>query len=75
MMMKAISRETSPTLPVEAFLALGVPTLAYVKASDIDGTQGFSIHAADGRMLGIAPTRELAFAAARQNDLEPVSVH
>ena len=73
--MKAVPKEVLSSLPVEAFLALGAPTLAYVKASDFNGADGFAIHGSDGRVLGIAPTRELAFAAARQHDLEPVSVH
>ncbi|MEE8532323.1 MAG: DUF1150 family protein, partial [Alphaproteobacteria bacterium] len=33
------------------------------------------IHAADGTVLGVTVDRDTAFAAARQNDLEPVSVH
>jgi hypothetical protein len=32
----------------------------------------FGIFAADGERIGTAPTRDLAFAAIRQNDLEPV---
>jgi hypothetical protein len=36
---------------------------------------GFGIFAADGTGIGAAPSRELAFVAARQHDLEPVSVH
>lgn len=75
MTMKESPKEIQSTLANEAFLALGAPTLAYVRASDINGTDGFAIHGADGRVLGIAPTRDLAFAAARQHDLEPVSVH
>ncbi len=75
MTMKESPKEIQLILVNEAFLALGAPTLAYVRASDINGTDGFAIHGADGRVLGIAPTRDLAFAAARQHDLEPVSVH
>jgi len=63
------------TLATDAFAALGGPTLAYIKAAMFGEDAGFAIHAADGRLLGAAPTRELAFAAARQHDLEPVSVH
>ena len=33
------------------------------------------IFAADGKQLAIVPTRESAIAVARQNDLEPLSVH
>ncbi|MGD9538311.1 MAG: DUF1150 family protein [Alphaproteobacteria bacterium] len=73
--MKELTKAANPEIPAEAFLALGAPTLAYIKAADINGEQGYAIFAADGRMLGAAPTRELAFAAARQHDLDPVSVH
>jgi hypothetical protein len=73
--MKEATKATNTELPPEAFLALGAPTLAYIKAADINGNQGYAIFAADGNMIGAAPTRELAFAAARQHDLDPVSVH
>jgi hypothetical protein len=62
-------------LPAKDFAALGAPTLAYVKAAKFGEDDGFAIHGADGRLLGAAPTRELAFAAARQHNLEPVSVN
>jgi hypothetical protein len=41
----------------------------------VDGTMTWAIFAADGSAIGIAPDRDMAFAAARQNDLEPLSVH
>lgn len=55
--------------------ALGVQDVAYVKAAEIDGQQVFAVHAADGTQLAVMPSRETAFAAIKQNDLEPVSVH
>ncbi len=68
----------SKALPVRGmspsdFAAWGMPELAYVKQAG-DG-DGWSIHAADGTQMGLAPNRDLAFAAIRQHDLEPVSVH
>jgi len=74
-MIKDAAATTHVELPVEAFAALGGPNLAYIKAAEFDGKPCYAIHAADGRLLGAAPSRELAFAAARQHDLEPVSVH
>ena len=47
--------------------------IAYVKPGEGEGA--YAIHGADGRLLGVAVGREVAFAAARQNGLEPVSVH
>ena len=73
--MKHVAKETHTNLQPEAFLALGAPTLAYIKEAEPNGADGYGIHGADGRVLCVAPTRELAFVAARQYDLEPVSVH
>lgn len=39
------------------------------------GKAGFAIHAADGSQMAILDEREVAFAAARQHDMEPLSVH
>ena len=55
--------------------ALGVPDIAYVKTVTENGVTGWALYAADGTRLGLMPTRELAFAALKQHDLEPVSVH
>ena len=35
----------------------------------------YSIHDESGLRVGIAPGREIAFTAARQHELRPVSVH
>jgi hypothetical protein len=55
--------------------ALGMQSMAYLRALTVDGTQGFGIFAADGTQVAFAPTRALAVAAVREHDLEPVSVH
>lgn len=39
------------------------------------GTELYSIHDEAGNRLGLAPDRDLAFIAARQHELTPVSVH
>ena len=57
------------------FALWGMPDVAFVKRVIIDKTEGWSIHAADGTQMGLAPARDLAFAAIRQHELEPVSVH
>lgn len=51
------------------------PTVAYVKAITFDGVRAYAICLADGTQLAVASTREIAFAAVRQHELEPVSVH
>lgn len=53
----------------------GMQDIAFVKQVTVDDEPGWSIHAADGTHMGIAPDRDLAFAAVRQHDMEPVSVH
>lgn len=35
----------------------------------------FALHSADGRRVAIVDNRDLAFSAAREHELEPVSVH
>lgn len=55
--------------------AWGVDDIAYVKPVDQDGRTMYSVHAADGTQMGVMANREVAFAAVRQHDLEPVSVH
>ncbi len=54
---------------------LGAPTVAYIRAAEFNGESGFTIYAADGTPLAFTHERDTAFAAARQRDLHPVSVH
>ena len=53
---------------------LGMQDIAYVKAVIVDGNAGYAIHAADGTQIGMAPSRDIAFAAVKQHELEPVSL-
>ena len=63
-------------ITAEQFALLGIADIAYVKpVTDEKGERLFAIHAADGRQVGVMADREVAFAAVRQNELEPVSVH
>jgi len=67
-------------LPEQDFLALGLRDIAYVKAVALSegGEKGktvYAIHTADGAAVGAAESRDIAFAAVRQNGLEPVSIH
>ncbi len=54
---------------------LGVAHLAYVKPVSVNDGIAYAIHSADGTQLGVAPDRDVAFAAIRQHELEPVSLH
>ena len=63
------------TLSPQAFAYLGAPELAYVKEIKVEGGTAYAVHAADGTAIAIFESRDNAFGAAMQNDLEPVSVH
>lgn len=55
--------------------AWGGDFIAYLRPMDLDGRTVFIIHAADGREIGMASTRNEAIVAVMQNDMEPASVH
>lgn len=58
------------------FLAFGVNDVAYVQTvSAAEGGSAYGIFAADGTQMAVVASRELAFAAIRQHDMEPLSVH
>jgi hypothetical protein len=56
------------------FALIGMQQLAYIKPTVVNGVTGFSIHAADGTQIGMAPSRDIAFAAVKQHELEPLSL-
>jgi hypothetical protein len=56
-------------------LRLGLANLAYIKTRREGEEVTYAIHAADGSELGTINDRDVAFAAARQQGLEPLSVH
>jgi len=70
-----INRQELHTITPEALAAMGVPGIAYVKRVEVDGAVGYSIHSADGNQLAWSDDRDTAFAAIRQHDMTPVSVH
>ncbi len=57
------------------FAVLGMRHIAYVRHNVQDGQAFWAVHAADGTEMGRMGDRDVAFAACRQNDLEPLSVH
>lgn len=67
---------TQERFTAQDLAAWGVNDVAYIKTVfQDDGTRAYSIHAADGTQMASMSDRDTAFAAVRQNDLEPVSVH
>ena len=85
------SKVVMPPLDAEEFAKLIGHNTVYVREVGVDELKGsgviptdvlvpstqkfFALHMADGRRVAVMDDRELAFAAARQHDLEPVSVH
>ncbi len=70
-----LTQNTPRQMSVRDFAAWGMQEVAFIKRVIADNTDGWGIFAADGSSIGFAPTRDLAFAAVRQHDLEPYSVH
>ena len=62
-------------MTVQDFAVLGLNDVAYVKTVELDGRTAYSVHAADGAPITVMDDRDVAFAAIRQGDMEPVSVH
>jgi hypothetical protein len=59
----------------QEFAVLGMQGVAYVKRVLVNDTVAFAIHAADGTQVALMPSRDIAMATVRQNELEPLSVH
>lgn len=59
-----------------AFATLGNDVVAYLKPAVAEGSTGWAVHAADGRVLAVIQgSHHSALAIVRQNDLEPLSLH
>lgn len=65
----------SPIMSDHDLAALGLQEVAYVKPVVVEGGTAYAVHAADGTEIAVMADRDIAFAAIRQNDLRPVSVH
>ena len=66
---------SNPQVPAELLATFGEGTAAYIKRIEVDGATAWAIHGADGEELAVMGDRDVAFAAARQHDLEPFSVN
>lgn len=62
-------------MTVQDLAVLGLNDVAYVKTIQVEGETAYSVHAADGAQIAVMDDRDVAFAAIRQGDMEPVSVH
>jgi hypothetical protein len=59
----------------QEFASLGMQDVAYVKRIMVDDEPVYAVFAADGTQIAAMQDREVAFAAVRQHEIEPVSVH
>ncbi len=59
----------------EPLVAMGLSVVAYARPAEVEGQPVFTIHAADGSQIGLAPTREYAHGAMIEHGLIPVSLH
>jgi hypothetical protein len=62
-------------LSPQAFLALGLQDMAYIRPVQREGKTVIGVYAADGTELAVAESRDVAIAFIRQNDMEPLSAH
>lgn len=54
---------------------LGVSEIAYIRRAIVNDMPMWTIHSAAGDPLGAAHSFDQAWAAVKQNDMEPVRVH
>ena len=59
-------------LSAQDFLNVGINQVAYIRP--VPGGE-YSVHAADGTVLSLAESFDLALAAVRRNDMHAVTVH
>ncbi|WP_193368915.1 DUF1150 family protein [Pelagibius marinus] len=66
---------TFTELSSQDFLLLGINNIAYVKKGQRDDREVYLIHSADGAEITALADHDVAFAAVRQNGMEPLSAH
>lgn len=69
------NEQTQAPVSTEVLASLGADHLVYIKPVLVEGQPVFGIFSALGAQIGTAPSRDVAFALAVQNGVEPVSVH
>lgn len=49
--------------------------MAYLRPVKTDKGEGYGVFSGDGTQLAVFPSREAAYFAAKQHDLEPMDLH
>jgi hypothetical protein len=62
-------------ISAEQLAELGVARIAYVKPVEVNGTQGFAIHAANGAPMALTGGRDVAIALIMQHEMVAAMVH
>jgi hypothetical protein len=62
-------------ISAEQLAELGVARLAYVKPVEVNGAQGFAIHAANGAPMALIAERDVALALIAQHEMVAALVH
>ena len=62
-------------ISTEQLAELGVARIAYVKPVEVNGTQGFAIHAANGTPMALTGGLDVAMALIVQHEMVPALVH
>ncbi|MGH6973666.1 MAG: DUF1150 family protein [Stellaceae bacterium] len=62
-------------ISAKEFALWGTQDIAYIRPVTVEGHKAYAVHTADGTQVAVMNTPEIAMAAIRQNDLEPLSVH
>ncbi len=66
---------TAPGATPVDLARVGVSEIAYIRRAIVNDMPMWTIHSASGDPLGAAHSFDQAWAAVKQNDLEPVRVH
>ena len=62
-------------ISAEQLAELGIARIAYVKPVEVNGNQGFAIHAANGAPMALTAERDVAIALIVQHEMVPALVH
>ncbi len=62
-------------LSVKDFEKFGLHQIAYIKPITHNGAKTYAIHGADGENIKNVKSLDLAIVTAKQNDLDPVTLH
>ena len=63
------------SISVHDFKSFGLEQIGYVRPVVVENRHGFALYGADGRLLTMQDTADMAALVARHNGLEPMMVH